>query len=570
MKTDHHAGLGPRRRRFAVAAGALYLILAAWLALLLDPPDNGPVAWAILAAFAVMAPWTVLGVGNAALGYWLLHGKRHQPFGTCPPEGPVSARTAMLMTIRNEDAARVFSRLRRMKRSLDDTGEGGCFAWFVLSDTDDPAIAAREEAEFAAWRAADEAGALHYRRRAGNEGYKAGNIRDFCRSRGTDFEFMLPLDADSLMEGETILRLVRLAEAHPRLGILQSLVVGAPSRSAFARLFQFGMRSGMRTYMMGFAWWTGDCGPYWGHNALIRVRPFTDHCELPRLPGGGHILSHDQIEAVLMRRAGYEVRVLPVEAGSFEENPPTLIEFVRRDLRWCQGNMQYLGLLRLPGLLPVSRFQLIWAISMFLGAPAGTLMILLAGCWPLVEKGGPSGRGMALFYLVFLLLSLAPKLLGFADVLVRPGEAARYGGVRRFLAGAALETVFSFLLGAVTSFSVTLHLLGLRPAGRGGWDAQVRDANGLPAAAAFRLLWPHLLFGLAVFALLSAAPSLLLWSLPLTAGYLAAIPMALVTASPRWGERMLAAGLCATPEEILPPPVLRSGGELRVTRPASF
>ncbi len=156
---------------------------------------------------------------------------------------------------------------------------------------------------------------------------------------------MVVLDADSLMTGPALTRLVRLMDAHPRLGILQTLVTGLPSRSAFARLFQFGMRHGMRSYTTGSAWWQGDGGPYWGHNAILRLAPFRAHCRLPTLPGrppfGGRVLSHDQVEAVLMRRAGYEVRVLPDEHGSFEESPPSLPDFLKRDLRWCQGNMQY-------------------------------------------------------------------------------------------------------------------------------------------------------------------------------------------------------------------------------------
>ena len=156
------------------------------------------------------------------------------------------------------------------------------------------------------------------------------------------------------MPAAAILRLVRIMQAEPRLGILQGLVVGLPSTSAFARLFQFGMRLGMRSYTIGSAWWQGDCGPYWGHNAVVRLAPFIAHCQLPVLPEkgplGGHVLSHDQIEAVLMRRAGYEVRVLPEEDLGWEENPPTLLEFIRRDLRWCQGNMQYWHFLTLPGL----------------------------------------------------------------------------------------------------------------------------------------------------------------------------------------------------------------------------
>ena len=174
-----------------------------------------------------------------------------------------------------------------------------------------------------------------------------------------------------------MLRLVRVMQTDPKLGIVQGLVVGLPSTSAMARIFQFGMRLGMRSYTIGSAWWQGDCGPYWGHNAVLRLRPFAAHCELPLLAGGRHILSHDQIEAVLMRRAGYEVRVLPEENLGWEENPPTLIEFIRRDLRWCAGNMQYWPFLLMPGLKSVSRYQLLLAILMFLGSPAWIGLLLL-------------------------------------------------------------------------------------------------------------------------------------------------------------------------------------------------
>ena len=241
---------------------------------------------------------------------------------------------------------------------------------------------------------------------------------------------MLPLDADSLMSGEQIVRLVRMMQAHPKIGILQSLVVGMPSSSAFARIFQFGMRHGMRSYTMGQAWWVGDCGPFWGHNALVRIKPFHEQCDLPMLPGkpplGGHVLSHDQVEATLMRRAGYEVRVLPEERGSWEENPPTMLEFARRDVRWCQGNMQYLKLLDLPGLYPMSRFQLVWAILMFIGIPAWTLMIALlpVAAWeaqaiadfPIASRHG--------LYITFFTMYLMPKIAGLLDAVLTGRRAA--------------------------------------------------------------------------------------------------------------------------------------------------
>ena len=262
-------------------------------------------------------------------------------------DAPVEGRVAVTMTVRNEAPERALARLVEVRRSLDATGQGHAFDVFVLSDTTDPEIAEAEERLFDTIR--PQLGGLRatYRRRDRNTGFKAGNVRDFLLHAGRDYDFFVPLDSDSLMTGETILKMVRIIEAHPRIGILQSLAVGTPAKSAFARIFQFGMRHGMRSFTMGASWWQGDCGPFWGHNAVIRTMPFRRYCRLPILPGkpplGGHILSHDQVEAVLMRRAGYEVRVMPNESGSYEDNPPTLMDFTRRDLRWCQGNMQYWG-----------------------------------------------------------------------------------------------------------------------------------------------------------------------------------------------------------------------------------
>jgi membrane glycosyltransferase len=376
---------------------------------------------------------------------------------------------------------------------------------------------------------------------------------------------MLPLDADSLMSGEAIVRLVRIMQAHPRLGILQSLVVGMPARSAFARVFQFGMRHGMRAYTMGSAWWIGDCGPFWGHNALVRIAPFARECHLPVLPGGpplgGHVLSHDQVEATLMRRAGYEVRVLPEEDGSWEDNPPTLFEFSRRDLRWCQGNMQYTKLLGLPGLLPMSRFQLAWAILMFLGVPAMTLMIALT---PVKFFDGedlstfPDGLAIGV-YLTFLLMYLSPKLAGLADILLTEGGVKRYGGAGRFLAGAAIEIAFSFLVGAVTTFRLTLFMIGLLFGKSVLWNGQARDAHGISWQTAMRGLWPSVLFGCIVCgALAIVSPIVLLWSLPLTFGYLVAVPFAVMTAAPTVGEMLTRHGLCAIPEEFDTPAVVEA------------
>src|SRR6267142_4225568 len=386
-----------RRMLFAALfAGTMAgsLVLAA---LALAPGGFGIIDIILLALFAVTLPWMVAGFWNAVIGFVIMRFSADPIAAVIPAaarshgDEPVTASTAILLCIRNELPERMIRNLEPMLAGLDAAGFGECFHLYVLSDTSDAEIAANEEACFAAlishWR---DRVAITYRRRAVNTGYKAGNIREFCDRSGSKHDFAVTLDADSLMTADAVLRLVRIMQADPSLGILQGLIVGLPSTSTFARVFQFGMRLGMRSYTIGSAWWQGDCGPYWGHNAVLRLAPFMAHCELPPLPDnaliGGHVLSHDQIEAVLMRRAGYEVRVLAEEGSSFEENPPTLLEFIRRDLRWCQGNMQYWQFVRMAGLRPVSRYQLLFAILMFLGSPAwvgllviGTIAVALAG-----------------------------------------------------------------------------------------------------------------------------------------------------------------------------------------------
>ncbi|MEO1199732.1 MAG: glucans biosynthesis glucosyltransferase MdoH [Pseudomonadota bacterium] len=524
---------------------------------------------AVFCCFLVASPLTVLGFWNAIIGLVLiLRGeagrKLVSPFATDHRhDQPVMLQTAVLLTLRNEDAERAITRLSDLQRALDRTGCGDRFAFFVLSDTDDVEIAAREEQAFAAWTAHEPAGRFFYRRRDKNTGFKAGNVRDFLDRWGAGYDLMLPLDADSVMGADTILRLVRIMQAFPRLGILQSLVVGLPSRSAFARIFQFGMRHGMRSYTTGSAWWAGDCGPYWGHNAVVRVAPFHHACDLPLLPGtpplGGHILSHDQVEAVLMRRAGYEVRVLPEETESWEENPPTLVDFTKRDLRWCQGNMQYWRLLGLENLKAVSRFQLVAAIQMYLGAFAWMLMVALTPLLVFVMQPGdfPIGLGIALFVAMFV-MSATPKIAGILDVALSAERRAAYGGTLRFTAGAMAEFVFSILLAPVAALRVTLFMIGLVFGRSVIWSGQARDAHALSWTTAASGLWPQTLFGLAIVTLfLIAAPTTLPWALPVVTGLILAIPFAVATASPwlgAWTERMK---LCAIPEELSTPAPLQ-------------
>jgi len=563
-----------RRRRIVIALNVATWLLLMWAAATVLAAGGWTlIDTVLLVAFAIGSPWTVLGFWNSVIGLWLLH-VHPDPMAEVAPYAaagdttvPIGVRTAVFMTLRNEDPQRAFLRLRTIKQSIDATGSGEEFSYFVLSDTNLPEVAAAEATTAEVWKkelGPGEADRVNYRRRTDNTGFKAGNVRDFCERWGKDYELMLPLDADSLMSGEAIVGLVRMMQAHPRIGILQSLVVGMPSESAFARIFQFGMRHGMRTYTMGQAWWVGDCGPFWGHNALVRIKPFVEECHLPVLPGGpplgGHVLSHDQVEATLMRRAGYEVRVLPVENGSWEENPPTMLDFAKRDVRWCQGNMQYIKLLDTPGLLAMSRFQLVWAILMFLGLPAWTLMIALlpvAGWQHWMVYDFPHGLAIAL-YVGFFLMYLSPKIAGLLDTVSTRGGVDRYGGALRFGSSAAIELVFSFLQGAVSTIRTTIFMLGL-PFGKSVlWGGQSRDAYGISWRTAWENLWPQTLFGTVVCGLMwLVEPQLFWWSLPLTLGYLVAMPFAVATAAPAVGRWFKHVGLCGIPEDFAPPEEVR-------------
>jgi membrane glycosyltransferase len=481
---------------------------------------------------------------------------------------PITEPVAILLCIRNELPERIVRNLEPLLTGLAATAFADRFHLYFLSDTSDLDIAAAEQACFdalaLAWR---ERIAITYRRRVENTGFKAGNIGDFCTRWGKDHTFAVTLDADSFMTADAVLRLLRVMQADLKLGILQGLVVGMPSTSAFARVFQFGMRLGMRSYTTGSAWWQGDCGPYWGHNAVVRLAPFMAHCELPVLERkgvlGGHILSHDQIEAVLMRRGGYEVRVLPDEAiGGWEETPPTLIEFIRRDLRWCQGNMQYWNFLFLPGLKLISRYQLAFALLMFIGSPAwmgllilGTLGIAFA---PMPAAFIRPDAGMALF-LIVLVMWFAPKIATVIDVLTRPTARGAFGGGFRFLASVVSETIFFILLSPIMWFGHTLFLLGLMFGRAIGWIGQTRDDHAVPWPLALSQFWPQTALGLAAVGTLAlTAPAAIPYALFIAGGLLLSVPMAVLLASPAAGAALVRLGLGRLPEETQPPAELRA------------
>ncbi|UOD50791.1 glucans biosynthesis glucosyltransferase MdoH [Orrella daihaiensis] len=555
-----------RRRVLFVLMVALSVIGTTWLmALALAKGGWSILDTVALVSFVIVMPWLAVGFCNAVIGF-LLDIFARDPLKSTNPmaagidlDSQVNASTALLLCIRNEMPARLVRNLEALARGLIAGNDAGQFHVYVLSDTTDPQIAEQEVVAFEQlaqdWQSHL---ALTYRRRTDNRGYKAGNIQDFCERWGADHEFAVVLDADSLMSAQAVRRLVLIMQANPTLGILQGLVVGLPATGAFTRLFQFGMRLGMRSYTLGSAWWQGDCGPYWGHNAVLRLEPFIRDCQLPvfvdRHGKQTHILSHDQVEAVLMRRAGYEVRVYPFEDESYEENPPNLIDFVIRDLRWCAGNMQYWRLLCLPGLKLSSRVQLILAMLMFVGAPAWILLLGSLG-WSVHQSSLKQVFDVPLITTVFtvvVLMTILPKLAAALAILLRTRERRTFGGGWRFAAGFVVETIFSAAITPVLWVSQTVLLAGLPFGKRISWAPQNRDQHQISWHSAIRVFSLHTMVGLGLGWLWID------WHVPATwwiayfvAGLWLCIPLAVITSWPATGHLLSRWHLASVPQEFV-------------------
>lgn len=539
----------PLRRALFGALVAAIAILLLWLTWRAVPPGTAGVLILVAAAFVI--PWAALSAANSLVGLLILLGSRDPPGFVLPAlrrarPGAPRAVTVLGVCIRNEDMAAVLPPLGRLLDGLAQAGAGDRFRLWLLSDTANPHAAATEETAIRDFAAAHPH--VHYRRRADNAGFKAGNVMDFLDRHAGEAEFLITLDADSVMTPRAVLRLAAVMEAEPDLAIVQQLIVGRPATAAFPRLFQFGMRAGMRAWATGQAWWQLDAGPYWGHNAILRCEPFRRHARLEALPDGSRILSHDMVESVRLQAAGWRVRCLPEEDGSLEANPPAMPEFLRRDERWGAGNMQYWQLLRLPNLTPMGRLQLLQAILLFLGAPLHALILL--ACAVLAATGAAPTGAVLLAVAAHWLCYFAPKLAGYAHALIRAEVAARYGGRAAFARGALAELAFMQLFEPLSNLNKAMFLATLPFGRRTGWAPQNRADRGIAWRAAARLLWPHTLVGVVLTAMFAASPPALALALPFTLGMVFAIPLCVLSADPRVSAWLRERRFAATPEEL--------------------
>ena len=372
---------GHHYRRTIFFALVLITTLGAMTLLSVAFQDGGtqPHELVMLGLYAILTLWISASFWTATIGFaMLLTGRDHYAIARADTRAKAQGnrrgpfKTALVMPVYNEDPERVFAGLRAMWQSLVETGHQDGFEVFVVSDTRDPDIWVQEELLWRRWaRELGRSARVYYRNRVENTSRKSGNIADFCRRWGARYRYMIVLDADSIMAGETLVEMVARMERNPGVALIQVPPVPVNRSSLFARMLQFAGSLYGRMFTAGLSYWQLGTSNFWGHNAIIRVKPFADHCGLPKLPGsepfGGEILSHDFVEAALLRRAGWRVWLAYDLGGSYEEIPPTLIDYAKRDRRWCQGNLQHSRLIFAHGFKPLSRIHFAMGVMSYAG-----------------------------------------------------------------------------------------------------------------------------------------------------------------------------------------------------------
>jgi len=503
--------------------------------------------------------WFVNAVAGLVI---LMSGKGKDP--VCP-DGPTpapKARTALLMPLYNEDAAAAVGRMARMERALSALGAERNFDLFVLSDSRKDEVAEAEWTAVKALRATAKC-PVYYRRRAENHERKVGNLSEWVRRFGSAYDYMVVADADSSMSGETLLKLVDAMERHPGVGLIQTTPTIVGGTTLFSRASQFAVKLYGRVAGAGLAWWCGSEATYWGHNAIIRIEAFAASAGLPTLKGrkpfGGHVMSHDVVEAALLRRGGWAVHLAADLQDSHEETPPSLADFMVRERRWAQGNLQHLALVTAPGLHWVNRIQFMMGAMAYLASPLWLLSVIVGlaielqsptdwdSFWYLLApKVTPFlwGSGLCAFLL------LGPKFMGLVLVLSRPEERRAFGGAVRLLKNAATEALLSAITAPILMARNSRTVFEVLIGRDSGWTPQRRTAEALTALEGIRQHQWELGVGLGLSSALLFRPDLCIVFAPILAPLLCTGPLSALLSDARIGAQLKKKGVLATPEEL--------------------
>lgn len=565
--------------RWLTFGGSLALTVLAGSQMYLTLPFDAPVEqapwltaqlWVVLALFVLTFNWVALSAATAVAG--LLREPQNRAGSFVDSGATLRGKTVLLMPICNEEAASACASLAAMGEELASRGLQQAFDIFILSDSNDPEVLIAEQQAVQRLRESL-SGTLSvwYRRRERNTHRKAGNIADFIKRWGRGYDYMVVLDADSLIAGDTLAALVREMDADPSAGILQTLPRLYGGETLFARLQQFAGEAYGPVFARGLSAWQGADGNYWGHNAIIRIRAFAHSAGLPVLPGrrpfGGEILSHDFVEAALIRRAGWTVRMLPELGGSWEECPPTLDAAAIRDRRWAQGNVQHLAVLSARGLRWPSRAHMLMGVMNYLTSLLWLAMVTLGLALSVQLAGQPgsaiagsdppmfdSERMLGLFVLTVLLL-LLPSMLGLTERLL---NRERQGGRLPFLLSAIVELVFSILHAPIFMLIHSRHLGEIIGGRDSGWAARRQQGGSLTWWLPLARHGVHTTVGLLLLALvLWLPPSVMVWVIPMIVGLVMAIPLSILSGSRAAGRWLARRGLLTIPEERVLPGIMQ-------------
>lgn len=578
-----HAGHRRRLLLIALILGQTYVATYFMMAIL---PYHGRhlLEMAILALYAVLFAWISAGFWTAMMGFWvLLTGRdRHAISGSAPPDVPLpeTARTAILVPICNEDVERVFAGLRATYDSLSRADVREHFDFYILSDTSKADV---RHAELNAWlqlcREVDGFSHIFYRLRRHRIKRKSGNVADWCRRWGSGYRYMVILDADSVMSGDCLKRLVQLMEANPGAGIIQTAPRAAGRETLYARIQQFATRVYGPLFTAGLHFWQLGESHYWGHNAILRVAPFMKHCALGSLPGkgalSGAIMSHDFVEAALMRRAGWAVWIAYDLPGSYEEMPPTLLDELKRDQRWCQGNLQNFRLFFTQGLHPAHRAVFMTGVMAYLSAPLWFVFLVLSTAllavsvhvepqyftepyqlfpnWP---EWHPEWA-LRLFGTTMGLLFL-PKILSAVLILFTRRDLKLHGGPGRLAGSLIGEMLFSAALAPVRMLFHTRYVVGALLGFSVQWKSPPREDASTPWSEALKRHGPGTVVGLAWAAYVyTIKAEFLAWLLPVAGSLVLAIPISVWSSRAGLGRWFRGRRLFLIPEESFPPRELR-------------
>lgn len=540
-----------------------------------------PIKIGMIFLFCITFAWISLFFWSSMFGFIELLRHRKMPgIKRVPYETKLTTRTAILMPVYNEDPTSVFANLLAMARDLEKTGQEQAFDFFVLSDTTKPRVWVQEET---LWMHVKELFPktiqLYYRHRPKNTARKSGNIEDFCVRWGANYDHMIVLDADSLMSAETVVKMAQFMEVNTTTGIIQAPPMIINRHTFFARIQQFAGRVYGPIISAGLAYWQVWDSNYWGHNAIIRTRAFMECCGLPVFPGqapfGGHILSHDFVEAALIRRGGWLAWMLPELKGSYEDCPPSMLDFAIRDRRWCQGNLQHLRILFSRKLHPVSRLHFTLGIMSYLSSPLWFLFLVLGlgvalwreffppeyfadtktlfPTWPVFDLIGT----LMLFALSMGML-FVPKILGGLAVLIQHRPLKEFGGFFGLLKTMIIEFLFGALTAPIMMLFQTKIVFDILVGIDAGWSAQNRNETGTPWRVAFKRHFWHTVLGLVVSGIVYLyANSLFYWTLPITIGLILSIPISVWSSRESVGEWMKRHKYLMIPEEYNKPVILQ-------------